>query len=145
MREAELLTAYEDLVSALPDEEVDRLLRLLVKESGEVPRADPNTLSKTDKVAAILYLVQRYPKLRRHLAISDHIDTYDAIEGIDIGGIVRAVGEAIFGTPEQSSPPPPPQTNITVEQAGPPTWVWYALLGFFALMLIVVLIAVARG
>ncbi len=134
----------EKVLRDLPDEEISELLETLREEAGVKYSRFPR--DKAEKVAAILYLLQKYPRLNTILATHDLAPAFDEIESFDWGEAIGRIGRAIFGGSEEEQKQPvqviveqPQQNNAT---SG---WMPYAILGMFALMLIVVLIAIARG
>ena len=134
----------EKALRDLPDKEISELLEVLRTEAGvEYSRFPRN---KTEKVAAILYLLRKYPHLNTLFAAHDLAPALDSVEeSFDWGEAIGKIGRAIFGGGDEEQKQPvqviveQPQQNTT------PSWIPYAILGMFALMLIVVLIAVARG
>lgn len=131
-----------ELLKELDEEKARRLLELFIRETGEKLARKP--ASKEELVGALVYLVDKYPKLQKYIPVYEFDEFFDRIEHFNMWDVVKKVGEALFG--EKEKPPSQPSQPVVVQTGSDiPGWVWIALIGFMLLFLVVALIiALAR-
>lgn len=131
-----------ELLKGLDEDKARRLLDLFLKETGEKLIREPE--SREELVGALLYLIDKYPKLQKYIPIYEFDEFFDQIQYFNIWNTIKKVGEALFG--EKEKPPSQPSQPVVVQTGSDiPGWVWIAIVGFMLLFLVVALmIALAK-
>ncbi len=137
----------EQVLEQIDEKELTNLLRIAIDETGEKPIKPIDELTSEEKVAALIYLVDKYPKLNRIIISSSQAEHFMAIEHFNVWDVIKKIGKAVFGSDEkkQTQQPPERTTIITSGDTEVPSWVWIAFVGFMLMVIVILAIIAIRG